>query len=82
MDNISEAIKETLATAKKAMIFEFDGTPVYNYPDRNSEIIGWLDMYTKIYIYNEDKDFYYTSCNFNFGYIPKGSVVMIAEEGW
>lgn len=80
MPDISTAVKETLAMAKKAMIFEFNGTPVYKHPNKKSEIVGWLDMYTKIYIYNEDKDFYYTSCNFNFGYIPKGSVVMIAEE--
>lgn len=81
MSDIGTAVKETLATAKKAMIFDFDGTPVYKYPDKNSEIVGWLDMYTKIYIYKEDKDFYYISCNLNFGYISKGSVVMIAEEG-
>lgn len=80
MSDIGTAVKETLAMAKKAMIFEFNGTPVYKHPNKKSEIIGWFDMYTRIYIYNEDKDFYYTSCNFNFGYIPKGSVVMIAEE--
>lgn len=80
MPDISTAVKETLAMAKRAMIFDFEGTPVYKYPDRNSELIGWLDMYTKIYIYNEYKDFYYTSCNFKFGYIPKSSVIMMAEE--
>lgn len=81
MESISSAVKRQLAMAKRAMIFEFDGTPIYKYPDKKSEIIGWFDMYTKIYIYNEDNGFYYTSHNLNFGYIPKGSVVMIAEEG-
>lgn len=80
MKDISAAVKEQLAMAEKAMIFEFDGTPVYKHPDRKSEIIGWLDMYTKIYIYNEAGDFYYTSCNLKFGYIPKSCVVKIAEE--
>lgn len=80
MNDISEAVERQLASAKRAMVFEFEGTPVYKYPDRNSEIVGWLDMYAKIYIYNEFKDFYFTSCNLNFGYIPKSCVIMIAGE--
>lgn len=74
-----ERVKEKLATAKKAMIFDFNGAPVYKYPNEKSEIIGWLDMYARFYVYNEVNGFYYVSSNLNFGYVPKYCAVQIIE---
>lgn len=74
-----ERVKEKLASAKMAMVFDFNGAPVYKYPNSKSEIIGCFDMYTKIYIYNEVGDFYFASCNFVFGYIPKSCAIKIVR---
>lgn len=79
MYDISAVVERQLAKAKKAMIFNSDGTSVYKYPDKKSEVVGWLDMHTKIYILNDNNGFYYILHNLNFGYVPK-SCVMITEE--
>lgn len=76
----SERIRDTLYNGRTAMIFEFNGTPLRENPYEGARVVGFLDMYARVTIYDKIGKYYFVSYHGMFGYIPVTSVVIQVEE--
>lgn len=77
----AERIRDTLYNGRAALIFEFNGTPLKEYPYEGARVVGFLDMYSRVMVYDKVDKYYFVSYHGMFGYIPVTSVVMQVEEG-
>lgn len=66
---------------KTAMIFAFDGISMLEYPYEGAKVIGFLDMYEKIYVYNKVGDWCFVGRRGHMGYVPASSIVEVVEGG-
>lgn len=62
---------------KRAMAFELNGVPVRSEPDEDSKVIGFLDLFDKVWVYGEVNGWYYVGRRLTIGYVPVKSVIEV-----